>query len=943
MPQTSSVTFPDEFKPLVSALTQGALDAFNWPMQSYTGQRVAPFSPLQSQAFGAFSALAQDPRYAGMFDQSRNMLTQNAQQAAPLVGMRQLAAAPVGTREVNARDITSRMSPYTQDVIDASMADLNKQIERARARTSARQAGIAGRGGAGTQLGEQAWTPFTELEEAGMRAAGSLSSNLRNQGYESARNQINTDLARLLQAGTANQGAGLTAAQANQLNSLRAGTANQGAILQQRALGRQGALDLANLGLSERGMRMGDINAMLGLGGMQQSQAQRPLDVAYQDWQQQQPWGWNRVNNLAGVLYGAPKNTITSGVASPWATAAGLGSSALGMLGGTGAFRGANGTPGWMSGVGDWLGSAASGVGSWLGNLFSADGGYIGHADGGDIYRDEEDDFEPIAAFDALDTGDESLLGGSGEDNLTGDYPGTFVSPRMRELAGMVDPELGYEAAALGEDTVPGGAQADNFNWLDLAGTGMPAPSAAPKASLAERMQTSGYTPADLQKLMADLAPRPIGSAGLFTDAYGQPTVDNFLTRLGLGMLANSTAPGGALQALGLAGGPAVEGLAKSRREALAQEALRQKSAAAQLDAVGKLVAEDQKAKNLGLTTEYTTNAAGERVAAQQAGQNERSAAQIAAQEKVAGIQAGSRTEAAAISAAATKAAAQIRAGAEPEAVRSLRESLRVQGIDATDPRYKQAFSDLAEKVTSGVGPSIKQLQRERDKLPKDSKEWREYDDRIKALGTPPIQKAEETHAIDYYYKTVVPESDVATSQISSYDIIDSYADDAGKFAPMKELLGSTLEASGLSPQAKLIREAKNIQILRGELANAVLSKQLEQKGVQTEADAQRITETLGGYKNQPEAVKFLTRVRRAQATRMNQRQEFFDDFQVANKTRDGAIAAWKTFVRDTPLIAKDPRNGQTMFFSEYVSLMREKNPGANLEDIAALWRTSVK
>ena len=104
-------------------------------------------------------------------------------------------------------DISQYMNPYTQEVIDKSLADLerNRLMQQ---QTQAAQASAAGAFGGSRQGVAQALT-----NEAFARQAGQMASQLRQTGYTQAQQLAGTDLARQMQADLANQAMGLQGAQ----------------------------------------------------------------------------------------------------------------------------------------------------------------------------------------------------------------------------------------------------------------------------------------------------------------------------------------------------------------------------------------------------------------------------------------------------------------------------------------------------------------------------------------------------------------------------------------------------------------------------------------------------------------------------------------------------------------------------------------------------------
>lgn len=86
---------------------------------------------------------------------------------------------------------------------------------------------------------------------------------------------------------------------------------------------------------------------------------------------------------------------------------------------------------------------------------------------------------------------------------------------------------------------------------------------------------------------------------------------------------------------------------------------------------------------------------------------------------------------------------------------------------------------------------------------------------------------------------------------------------------------------------------AKSSEAFSAAASQAVLQRQLEQKGVQTEADAQRISQTGAQLGNTPEGNKFIISVARAQFNRDIAQRNFYDSWWKKNGTYDGAEDAW--------------------------------------------------
>lgn len=108
--------------------------------------------------------------------------------------------------------------------------------------------------------------------------------------------------------------------------------------------------------------------------------------------------------------------------------------------------------------------------------------------------------------------------------------------------------------------------------------------------------------------------------------------------------------------------------------------------------------------------------------------------------------------------------------------------------------------------------------------------------------------------------------------------------------ADAQKAAASVLSALGIPEATKY---ATDSQSFASALNQTVLQRQLEQKGPQTEADAQRISQTGAQLGNTVEANKFILDVARAQAKRDIEQRAFWDKWWRENKTYEGAEDAW--------------------------------------------------
>ena len=98
------------------------------------------------------------------------------------------------------------------------------------------------------------------------------------------------------------------------------------------------------------------------------------------------------------------------------------------------------------------------------------------------------------------------------------------------------------------------------------------------------------------------------------------------------------------------------------------------------------------------------------------------------------------------------------------------------------------------------------------------------------------------------------------------------------------------LAALGVPEAEKFATDA---QVFQSKATEAVLQKQLEQKGPQTESDAQRIDQIGAQLGKTTEGNKFLLTTAKEQLKRDMEQRNFYDSWWKQNKTYDGAEDAW--------------------------------------------------
>jgi len=199
----------------------------------------------------------------------------------------------------------------------------------------------------------------------------------------------------------------------------------------------------------------------------------------------------------------------------------------------------------------------------------------------------------------------------------------------------------------------------------------------------------------------------------------------------------------------------------------------------------------------------------------------------------------------------------------------------------------------------------IQRLMNERDALPPNDPRRAVYDRAIIKATThspgttiklPPQEQAEQGERGKLLVKQYEDVSKAASIGARSLPALESNIAildkgfDTGFGTETKAAGAKVLAALGVKDAEKYATDA---QTFLGNASAAVLQRQLEQKGPQTEADAQRITQTGAQLGNTKDANKFLINVAKAQINRDIEQRNFYDKWWKANKTYDGAEDAW--------------------------------------------------
>ena len=215
-PETGQTTETRQIDPAQLAMLREVYGAgrtlANQPFVPYTGARVAGFNPDQLRQFEATR---------GLFE--------TGMQFDPLTGISNLATQT--TPSLLETDLSAYQSPFTQQVIDTSLSDLDRARQMAVGRDQDRAISAGAFGGSRSGVLE------AETNRAFAEQAARTAANLREQGFRQALGAAESDLARSMadrrfQAGLLGN---VQAEQARRLGLL-SGIGAQQQALQQRAL-----------------------------------------------------------------------------------------------------------------------------------------------------------------------------------------------------------------------------------------------------------------------------------------------------------------------------------------------------------------------------------------------------------------------------------------------------------------------------------------------------------------------------------------------------------------------------------------------------------------------------------------------------------------------------------------------------------------------------------
>jgi hypothetical protein len=252
-------------------------------MMPYSAQQLADLSPAQQQAIS--SAMSGIGGFQPYLQQGGDAVQQG------IAGAQSASFTPTSYQDF--------MDPYTEDVIATTQADIARQgaIQQNQLGASAVGSGAFGGSRQGIAQGEIARNVMDQQARTG--------AQLRSQGF----------------------------AQAQQ-------SAQQAAQQQLRQAQLGGQLGVSQAGLGQLAQQMGvqDINTLLGIGGLQQGQTQKGLDITRANELAQQSLPYQQVGFMSDIFRGVPAlqqtySTTTTPSPSTTSQVLGLAQAGIGAYG----------------------------------------------------------------------------------------------------------------------------------------------------------------------------------------------------------------------------------------------------------------------------------------------------------------------------------------------------------------------------------------------------------------------------------------------------------------------------------------------------------------------------------------------------------------------------------------------------------------------------------
>ena len=330
--QTSGTTstsnnIPDWVSQAGQAIFGQAQQAAGQQYTPYSGEQVAPINSTQQQGIGMATQNA---------NTGQSALSQGVQNAT---SAGQYQPSQVGT-SYDQNAVNAQLNPYTQNVIDTTNSDLQRQNQIANTNNDASATQVGAYGGTRNAVQDSL------TNEGYARAMATNTANLNQSNYTNAQQQA-----------LAQQQLQQTAQQSNQSAGLA------GASLQN-----QSAQTLGLLGTQQSNVASQNLGNIMNAGNTIYNQQQAQDTAGFNNYQTAQNWPLRQLSILSGTLgstpYGTTSNTTANSTTTPYSAT----NNTASLLGGAAAGAGIGSALTDGSGTGTALGAVGGGLlGAWGG------------------------------------------------------------------------------------------------------------------------------------------------------------------------------------------------------------------------------------------------------------------------------------------------------------------------------------------------------------------------------------------------------------------------------------------------------------------------------------------------------------------------------------------------------------------------------------------------
>ena len=226
-----------------------------------------------------------------------------------------------------------------------------------------------------------------------------------------------------------------------------------------------------------------------------------------------------------------------------------------------------------------------------------------------------------------------------------------------------------------------------------------------------------------------------------------------------------------------------------------------------------------------------------------------------------------------------------------------------VPGVGLVNPITKEVV--VAAKAAPPAPTTLARLQAELALLPKGDPRIPAYQAMIKketthtpgtSVNLPPQEKAEQADRgkmLVAEFGDISKAAKLAAKTLPSIDANLSILDKGFSTGFGTETVAAGAKVLAALGVADADKFATNAQVFQAKATEAVLQKQLEQKGPQTESDAQRIDQIGAQLGKTTAGNRFVLTTAKEQLKRNMEQRDFYAKWWQKNKTYDGAEDAW--------------------------------------------------